>query len=203
MRIEHRGAQPHIDPSAYVAPTAVLSGAVTLGPHVRVLHGAVLTAESGEVLVGAHSIVMEGAVLRGTARHPLQVGHHVLVGPRAYLCGCTVQDYAFLATGSTVFNGAVIGHGAEVRINAVVHLRSVLAAEATVPIGWVAVGDPAQILPPGEHDRIWDLQKPLDFPHTVFGLERAPAETLMTRLTERYGKALGAHRDDRVLEDDR
>jgi hypothetical protein len=65
-----------------------------------------------------------------------------------------------------------------------------------VPIGWVAVGDPADILPPGDHRRIWELQEPLDFPGTVFGVERGPAETMMPELTRRYAVALGAHRED-------
>lgn len=202
MQIVHRDQAPRIDPSAYVAPSAVLSGAVSVGPHARVLHGAVLTAEGGPVEIGAHSIVMETAVIRGTARNPARVGHHVLVGPRAYLTGCTVEAHAFLATGATVFNGAVIGRGAEVRINGVVHLLTRLAAEAVVPIGWVAVGDPAEILPPHEHERIWAIQAPLDFPRTVFGLERDAPVALMTRLTERYGKALAAHKADRVLDED-
>jgi len=43
--IEHRGAVPEIDPTAYIAPTAVICGAVRIGPGARVLFGAVLTAE--------------------------------------------------------------------------------------------------------------------------------------------------------------
>jgi len=43
MLIEHRGRRPVVPDSAYVAPTAVLCGAVTLGERARVLHGAVLT----------------------------------------------------------------------------------------------------------------------------------------------------------------
>ena len=39
-----------------------------------------------------------------------------------------------------------------------------LPAGATVPIGWIAVGDPAEILPPDQHERVWAIQKPLDFP---------------------------------------
>ena len=53
MLVEHRGKQPSVDPSAYVAPTAVLSGDVRVGPDSRVLFGAVLTAEDGVVEVGA------------------------------------------------------------------------------------------------------------------------------------------------------
>jgi carbonic anhydrase/acetyltransferase-like protein (isoleucine patch superfamily) len=47
MLIEHRGSVPQVDPSAYVAPTAVICGAVGIGPGARVLFGAVLTAETG------------------------------------------------------------------------------------------------------------------------------------------------------------
>ena len=60
MLIQHRGNRPIVPESAYVAPSAVLCGAVVLGERARVLHGAVLTAEDGEVSVGADSVVMEG-----------------------------------------------------------------------------------------------------------------------------------------------
>ncbi|MBT2472309.1 gamma carbonic anhydrase family protein [Streptomyces sp. ISL-66] len=202
MLIEHEGVSPTVHPSAYVAPTATLCGDVRVGPGCRVLFGAVLTAEGGPVELGANSIVMENAVLRGTRRDPLRLGRQVLVGPQSYLTGCTVEDEVFLATGSRVFNGARIGMRAEVRINAVVHLRTVLSADAMVPIGWVAVGDPARILPPDQHEAIWAVQKGLDFPGYVFGLDRpADGQSLMPALTERFGRALGRHRDDRAVEE--
>jgi carbonic anhydrase/acetyltransferase-like protein (isoleucine patch superfamily) len=47
--IEHDGKRPDVDESAYVAPTAVVCGDVTIGPDSRVLFGAVLTAEGGPV----------------------------------------------------------------------------------------------------------------------------------------------------------
>lgn len=56
----------------YVAPTAAVCGAMRIGPGVRVLFGAVLTAEEGQVSIGARSIVMEYAVIRsgrGTRGH--------------------------------------------------------------------------------------------------------------------------------------
>ncbi len=200
MLIEHRGRRPRVHETAYVAPTAVLCGDVTVGAESRVLFGAVITAEGGPVEIGERCVVMENAVVRGSARFPVRIGRHVLVGPRAYLTGCTVEADAFLATGSTVFNGARIGARAEVRINGVVHLKTALPPGATVPIGWVAVGDPAEILPPGEHGRIWSIQKQLDFPGTVFGLARAPeGETIMPELTRRYTDALAAHRKDREI----
>ncbi|MEV4944915.1 gamma carbonic anhydrase family protein [Streptomyces sp. NPDC053755] len=200
MLLSHDGAEPTVHPSAYVAPTATLCGDVRVGPGCRVLFGAVLTAEGGPVELDEGCIVMENAVLRGTPRDPVRLGRHVLVGPGACLTGCAVEDDVFLASGTRVFNGARIGAGAEVRVNGVVHLRTVLAAGATVPIGWVAVGDPARVLPPERHEEIWAVQRELDFPGYVFGLERpADGSGLMPAVSARYGRALGRHRDDRVL----
>ena len=130
--IEHRGKIPQVHPSAYVAPTAVLCGAVRIGPDARVLFGAVLTAEDGRISVGARSIVMENAVIRGRARHPVVIGDDVLVGPYAHVNGARVGDGCFLATGAALFPGCVAGAGSEVRIHGVVQVNTVLPPGATV-----------------------------------------------------------------------
>ncbi|HEX4259759.1 MAG TPA: gamma carbonic anhydrase family protein, partial [Acetobacteraceae bacterium] len=198
MLLEHDGHTPLVHPTARVAPNATLCGEVIIGPNCSIGFGAVLVAESGPIRLGANCVVMDTAVLRGVRAAPLTIGDNVLVGPRAYLAGCTVEDEAFLATGCTVFNGARIGRGAEVRINGIVHLRTKLPAGAVVPLGWIAVGDPAQILPPDRHDAIWAVQKPLDFPRAVFGVERPPeGETMMPEVMPRYARALaGRHATD-------
>lgn len=202
MIIEHGGCRPQIDPTARIAPTAVVCGDVTVGPGTSIGFGTVVDAESGPITIGRDCVVMENAVLRGVRGQPLAIGDRCLVGPRSYLTGCTIEDEVFLATGATVFNGARVGARAEVRINGVVHLRTVLAADATVPIGWVAVGDPARILPPDRHDDIWAVQKPLDFPRFVFGVDRPPeGGTIMTEVMPRYAAALARlHRDDREVD---
>jgi len=200
MLLEHQGERPRIHETAYIAPTATVCGDVTIGAESRVLFSAVLVAEGGPVTIGEHCIVMEQAVLRGTTRHPVHLGDHVLVDPHAHLSGCIVEDSVFVATGASVFNGARLDARSEVRINGIVHVNTAVPAGATVPIGWVAVGDPAQILPPDEHERIWAVQKTLDFPRTVFGLERPPeGESIMPELTRCYARVLGAHRHDHVL----
>ncbi len=187
MLVEHRGARPVVDKSAYVAPNAVLSGNVTIGPNTSVLFGAVITADGGAVEIGSDCVVMENAVIRGTPRHATRVGSRVLVGPHAHLTGCSIANDVFLATGVTVFNGAEVGTGSEVRINGVVHVNSVVASGTTVPIGWIAVGSPARLLAPHEHDAIWELQREMDFPGTVFGATRAES---VGETTRRYARVL-------------
>jgi carbonic anhydrase/acetyltransferase-like protein (isoleucine patch superfamily) len=191
MLFEHRGKMPEVHPTAYVAPTAVVCGGVSIGADARILFGAVLTAEDGEIRVGARSVVMENALVRGRAGHPAIIGDDVLVGPHAHLNGTQVGDGAFVATGAALFPGSVAGAGAEIRVHGVVHVNTVLAPGQTVPIGWVAVGDPAQVFPPGEHDQIWAIQQALDFPGTVYGIPRGtPAAERMTRQTAWYGSHL-------------
>ena len=106
MLVEHRGKRPSVDPSAYVAPNAVLCGDVSVGPDTRVLFGAVVTAEDGRVEIGARCVIMENALVRARELHPVTIGDDVMVGPHAHLNGSVVGDGCFLATGCALFPGS-------------------------------------------------------------------------------------------------
>lgn len=172
MLVTHARHSPRIHAEAYVTSNAVVCGNVTVGPRCRILFGVQVIAESGSMTIGTECIVMENAVLRSSEHHPLNIGNNCLIGPNAHAVGCTIEDDVFVAT---IFHSARLGRRCEVRVNGVVHVKSEVVAGETVPIGWVAVGSPAQILPPSEHEKIWKLQEPLNFPLTVYGLERAAA----------------------------
>jgi carbonic anhydrase/acetyltransferase-like protein (isoleucine patch superfamily) len=199
MIIEHRRSRPIVPASAYVAPSAVVCGAVVLGERARVLHGAVLTAEDGEVRVGDDVVIMENALVRGRGGHPAVLGDAVLIGPHAHVNGATIEDEVFVATGASLFPGSVAETGTELRINSVLHINSRLPARTVVPIGWIAAGDPAELFSPDRHDELWEVQRDLDFPGTVYGVSRDTSmRTVMARQVEFYG----AHRADRVVNGD-
>ncbi len=200
MILEHLGKRPRIGRNVQIAPNAVICGDVEIGDGTAILFGAVITAEGGPIRIGRECVIMENAVLRATAHHPLDLGDHVMVGPHAYASGCSVADNVFLAAGSRVFNGARLGERVVVRINAVVHIRTSIDAGATVPIGWVAIGDPARILPPDRDDEITPRLRELSFAKYVFGVDRpADGGSIMPAAMPRYARALARHRDDRVL----
>jgi carbonic anhydrase/acetyltransferase-like protein (isoleucine patch superfamily) len=196
MIIRHQGKNPSISASAYVAPNAVICGDVTIGENCRIMFGAQIIAEGGSIIIGNECIVLENAVLRSNTRHSLHMGNNCLVGPNAHLVGCHIEDEVFIATGAAIFHGTNLGRGSEVRINGVVHLRTNLPAGTTVPIGWVAVGDPPQILPPEQHQAIWRAQQPLNFPLTVYGIDRDEAD--MVKITRRVTEVLATHRFDEI-----
>ena len=195
---------PSVHPDAYVAPTAVLSGQVSVGAGSCVLHGAVLTADGGPVEVGANSVIMENAVLRGTPRHRLVVGNHVLAGPNSYLTGCRVDDEVFIATGAMVFNGAHMGRGSSVALGGAVHIGCIVPPLTRIPIGWVAVGDPARMYPPSEAEPIRaGLTEAGGFLPFVFGVDDAgDRREQMRAALQRYTKAMvHHHREDDVVPD--
>ncbi|WP_151523229.1 gamma carbonic anhydrase family protein [Serinicoccus kebangsaanensis] len=182
-----------VDPLAWVAPTAVVTGDVSIGPGSRVLAGAVLHGDLGPVRIGADVLVMENAVLRGRANHPLTIGDAVLVGPHAHLNGTVVEDEVFVATGVSMFPGSRAGRGSELRINSVLHVNSRLEPESVVPIGWIASGDPAQLFSPDQAEEWWQVQEGLDFPGTVYGVPRG---TSMREIMRRQCQVFGPQEAD-------
>jgi carbonic anhydrase/acetyltransferase-like protein (isoleucine patch superfamily) len=202
MNIRHLGMAPSIHPEAYVAPTAVLSGEVSIGRGSCVMHGAVLAAEGGPVSIGANCVIMENAVLRGTLQHPLIMADHVLVGPHAHLTGCGVAEEVFIATGAMVFNGAQMGRASSVALGAV-HIGCIVPPMTRIPIGWVAVGDPARIYPPGQAEpiRAGIAEVGGGFLPFVFGIEDAgDRREQMRAALQRYTRALARHHgEDEVI----
>jgi carbonic anhydrase/acetyltransferase-like protein (isoleucine patch superfamily) len=200
MLIEHAGKRPQVDATAWVAPDASVCGDVSIGPGTRVLYGARLIGEGGGAIrIGRDCIVMENAVIRASRRHPCTIGDHCLIGPQAHVVGATLDREVFVATAAAIFHGAQLGRGAEVRVRGTVHLRTLLPPGAVVPIGWIAVGDPAHILPPDQHDAIWAVQEPLNFPEWVYGFRRDTLD-LMQEVTRRLSETLGAHAEDAILD---
>jgi carbonic anhydrase/acetyltransferase-like protein (isoleucine patch superfamily) len=202
MLIEHQSKRPNIDPTAYVASTAVVCGDVTIGPRTHVSFGAVIEAHGSPVRIGSQCIVRENLNIRSTSRNAVEIGDHVLIGPQSSLKGCIVGDECFLATGVKIYQGAVIGRRTEVRIDGVVHVRSVLPPNSLVPIKWVAVGDPAQLFPPDKHEDIDAILKGMNFPEEVYGLERQSGSGVdmdMKEVTRRVASGLADHRGDREV----
>jgi carbonic anhydrase/acetyltransferase-like protein (isoleucine patch superfamily) len=133
-------AVPQIDPSAWVADSAVIIGRVTLGPGASVWYGAVLRGDNEPIVIGARSNVQEGAVLHTDPGRPLTVGEGVTIGHQAMLHGCTVGDGALIGIQAVVLNGAKIGAGCIVGAGALVTEDKEFAE------GSLVVGAPAKVV---------------------------------------------------------
>jgi carbonic anhydrase/acetyltransferase-like protein (isoleucine patch superfamily) len=205
MLLRHRGREPVIDPSAFVAPTATLVGDVRVGPRARVMYGAVLDAEASRIELGECAIVCEHAVLRATAAggtpRPVVVADHVFVGPHATLLGCRIDRCAYVATGATVLHAARIGAGGAVAVGALVHGGAVIPDEFFLPPNMIAVGDPVRVVPADDPVVLAEAVRSTGFARLAFGVEAAWEDRIARyeQVAEIRSEEFAAHLDDVVL----
>jgi carbonic anhydrase/acetyltransferase-like protein (isoleucine patch superfamily) len=101
---------PKIDDDAFVAPTAVVVGAVSMGPRSSIWYGAVARADAETIEIGEGSNVQDGCTLHSDPGFPLVLGRHVTVGHRVGM-GSVVMNGAHIGSGSIVAAGAVVTQG--------------------------------------------------------------------------------------------
>jgi hypothetical protein len=104
------------------------------------------------------------------------------------IAGAGTLKEVFVATGVSMFPGSRAGRGSELRVRSTLHVNSRLEPGSTVPIGWIAAGDPAELFSPDRHDELWAAQEPLDFPGTVYGVPRG---TSMREIMRRQSAVFG------------
>jgi carbonic anhydrase/acetyltransferase-like protein (isoleucine patch superfamily) len=85
--------KPQIDPTAWIAPTAVLIGDVRVGPGANIWFNCVLRADTNPIIVGARSNIQDGTVT---------------IGHAAIIHACRIETRAFIGMGATVLDGAVV-----------------------------------------------------------------------------------------------
>src|SRR5918992_1388648 len=127
LEIEFAGRRPVVDEGAFVAPTAVLIGDVTVAAGASVWYGAVLRGDFGPIVVGTGSNVQDNCVL------------HAAEGLSTTMEGCVIERGALIGMGAVVLQRARVGSGA------VIAAGSVVAEDARIPPDVLAAGAPAQI----------------------------------------------------------
>jgi carbonic anhydrase/acetyltransferase-like protein (isoleucine patch superfamily) len=126
------GSTPAVAQAAFVAPGAVLIGAVTLGSGTSVWFGCVLRADGGSITVGCDVNIQDGSILHADPGFPTTVGDRVSLGHGAIVHGATVEDDVLIGMRATVLNGARIGEGSLVAAGALVRPGTVVPPRSLV-----------------------------------------------------------------------
>jgi len=129
-----------IDPTAFIHPTAVILGDVTLGKRVSVWPTAVLRGDSDVIVIGDDSNVQDGTVIHADEGVPTHVGKRVGIGHRAIVHGATIDDDVLIAMGAVILNGAHIGSGSIIGAGAVV------TEGKRIPENSLVIGVPGRIV---------------------------------------------------------
>lgn len=129
---------PEIDPSAFIAATAVVRGRVRIGPRAVIMFGAVLRAEDDHIEVGAETNIQDNAVVHCDEGIPAVIGDRVTIGHAAVVHGATIGDRCLVGMGALALSRAVLGEGAWLGAG------SVLVEGAEIPPWTLALGIPAR-----------------------------------------------------------
>ncbi|HEX6940004.1 MAG TPA: gamma carbonic anhydrase family protein [Longimicrobiales bacterium] len=135
------GIEPRIDPTAFLAPTAVVIGNVEIGPEASIWFGAVLRGDHPRlaIRIGARTSIQDNCVLHISDRGETVVGAEATIGHGAIFESCTVGD------GALVGMNAVILHEARIGEQAIVAAGSVVPERMVVPPRTLVAGVPARI----------------------------------------------------------
>ena len=141
LRLEKYLSQlPIIGEGVYIAKSAVVFGAVTLGKQSSVWYNAVLRGDIHEIVVGEGSNIQDNAVLHIADDFGCYIGNYVTVGHSAVVHACRVGDETLVGMGATILDEAVVGNQCIIGANALVKHGQ------KIPDGSMAVGSPARVI---------------------------------------------------------
>jgi carbonic anhydrase/acetyltransferase-like protein (isoleucine patch superfamily) len=136
------GKSPRVHPSAFIAPTAVLIGDVTVEENASVWYNAVLRADFGPIVVRRGANVQDCAVVHVTPVNSVEIGAGATIGHTCVVHGATLGAKALVGNGATVLDGARVGAGAMIAAGALV------TPGTEIPDGMLALGAPAKVRGP-------------------------------------------------------
>ena len=135
------GIAPDIDPNvAWIAPSAVLVGKVSVRADVGIWFGVVARGDNEPITIGEGSNVQENSVLHTDMGYPLRIGAHCTIGHKAMLHGCTIGDNTLIGMGAIVLNGAQIGR------NCLIGAGALVTEGKIIPDGSLVVGAPGKVM---------------------------------------------------------
>ena len=130
---------PRVAGTAWIAPTAAVIGAVTIGERTGVFYGAVVRGDTSSIVIGEGSNLQDGVVVHADPGFACSIGSGVSIGHAAVVHGCTVEDDCLIGMGAVVLNGARIGAGCLIAGGAVVLEGS------EIPDGSLVAGVPGKV----------------------------------------------------------
>jgi len=133
-------AEPAIDPSAWIAPTAAIIGDVRIGADSGVWFHCVLRGDANFIQIGRRTNIQDGTIVHvDPGEFATVIGDDVTIGHACIIHGCRLEDSAFVGMGAVVMNGAVIESGG------VLGAGGLLTAGRRIAAGELWAGTPAKL----------------------------------------------------------
>jgi carbonic anhydrase/acetyltransferase-like protein (isoleucine patch superfamily) len=124
---------------AYVAPTAVVRGDVSLAEDAGVYFACAVVAGDGRIDIGPRTNIQDNSLLvTDRARGPIVLGAAVTIGHNVRMGAAMVEDDALIGMASQLDDGVIIERGGCVAARAWVERGTIVKA------GWIWAGRPAR-----------------------------------------------------------
>ncbi len=136
------GRSPRVDPTAFVAPTAVLVGDVTVEAGASVWFNAVLRADFAPIVIREGANVQDGSVLHAPPGIPVDLGPGATIAHMCTIHGAHIGAEALIANHCTVLDGAVVG------ARSMVAAHSLVTGGTHIPDEVLVTGAPATVKGP-------------------------------------------------------
>ncbi len=134
------GPDVTVNDAAFIHPTAVIHGKVTLAEGASLWPYAVIRAECEEVRVGRNSNIQDFVMIHTAPGLPTIVGEYCSITHHATLHCCRIGDNCLIGINATIMDGAVIGENSIVGANAIVTEGTVIEPNSIV------AGTPARVI---------------------------------------------------------
>ena len=145
---DYRPTRLTIEPTAFIAPGAVLVGEVSVGRNASVWFNATVRGDMEPIAIGAESNVQDACVVHVDHGRPTRIGERVTLGHGAIVHASVVEDDVLVAMKAVVLSGCHIGRHCMIGAGAVV-------PEGTrVPEGSLVLGVPGRVVRPLRTDEI-------------------------------------------------
>lgn len=136
---------PKIDPSSFIAETAVVIGDVVIGPRSSIWYNSVVRGDVNQIRIGTGTNIQDLSMLHVTHRKgpqdpgaPLIIGDFVTIAHSVTLHGCTIGNGAFIGMQAVVMDNVVVGE------ESLVGARALVTEGTIIPPRTLWLGAPAR-----------------------------------------------------------
>jgi len=142
MIVEFQGIRPKVDPTAFIAETAVVIGDVEIGPGTNIWFHTIVRGDQNYIRIGSNCSIQDACILHVEKELPLIIEDAVALGHRVVAHACKTRRGSLIGIGAIVLNGAEIGE------ESIVGAGSVVTPNSAIPPRTLAFGNPAKPVRP-------------------------------------------------------
>lgn len=156
----YRGKRPKVAADAFVAPTAVLIGDVTIESGASVWFGTVLRGDMDRIVIGPRSNVQDNSTIHTDEGEPTLVGPDVTIGHNALVHSSVIARNVLIGQAAVLVGGNVIGE------ETIVGAGAVLPEKFSPPPRSLVIGVPAKVVrQTGPDDARWTVRAAEHYTH--------------------------------------